>query len=187
MPNRPNPVRTWGNTMPSDPSTLLENEDYATKITLACLLCLIGTLSALANLMVILNNVFNKNLHDLLFDKAIANLALADLLASVLGLPIIVSIYLPELVSFGPISMWEVMLLWTIVDVLTAVSVWHVLFITVDRYIAVKFPGQYQWLKDIKRQWGIVISVWVTISLVIFIPRVILYAPNDSKAEESWR
>lgn len=57
----------------------------------------------------------------------------------------------PEYFIEQPVPYWNIKVLWSIVDVFTCLSVWHVCFITIDRFIAVLCPYKYIKIKEMKR------------------------------------
>ncbi len=46
---------------------------------------------------------------------------------------------------------WKIRTMWAAVDILTVLSVWHVLAITLDRYVVVLHPKYYLRITECKR------------------------------------
>lgn len=133
--------------------TLLYSVFTPLDVTLISILALVGLAAFVLNTIVVVTVVGNSNLRTPL-DWIISSLAVVDILTAVVGIPCIVVVYkfehlLPE--SISPGFYWKIKILWSVVDVFTILSVWHVLVITVDRYVAVLHPYTYIRFKGLRR------------------------------------
>ena len=79
------------------------------------------------------------------------------------------------LLPSGPLPDWQVRLLWCSIDSLTAASVWHVLLITIDRFIAFVHPITYVRLKENTRVGRYITALWIGSLSLCFVPVLFLF------------
>ncbi len=61
---------------------------------------------------------------------------MVDILTGLIGMPLVVVLYRAERFFHQPVvNYWKIRLIWAVVDIFTILSVWHVLFITLDRFV----------------------------------------------------
>lgn len=99
----------------------------------------------------------------------VASLAVTDLLVAVFAM----SFWTFHL-TVGPVA--EVIVrIWTVTDILVGVaSIWHLSFVSIDRFLCISSPFRYPVLMTSRRAVGIICSIWVYSITVAIMSQVLL-------------
>ena len=157
----------------------LGEDTYKHLIALASIDLMAALLTVLLNSLVIFAIVTRRRLQDNT-TILLACLAGADLLTGLVALPIAFSVELKRLLDVGPFCPLEKTYVATVAIVGFA-SLSHLVVISVDRFIAIKYPLRYQEIVTVKKIVISIILAWA-ITLLVTINETVL-ASIDSEGK----
>ena len=113
-------------------------------------------------------------------NKFLASLCVADFLAGLVVDPMYIAIRVFAQPRIGSILLKAIQLVWIHS---TAATVFNLCCVSVDRFIAIRFPFRYQDIITKKRCYSVIIMVWL---ISLFLPFSRILAKNEKTVEDFW-
>ena len=140
-----------------------DSKYYSSSVITAACLIVISSFAFGGNLLVLAAIAINRNLRSI-SDLFIANLAVADLCQAALAIPLRVAIFLQISIPCGVVVCFAILF--------GGASNLNILFVSVDRFIAIKWPFKYHTWITMKLFVCSVLIIWLSLVVFAILPLV---------------